>query len=162
MSNNIENLASQTPKLYKRVYFIKPTGKPEFELDEDRDHPKQAVVRYEPPQILFDFEGCVRVYADSPQLMLGTVHQAQRQEIWKDLLEELQVYSDGYISGDCNVKVGDYYFYLQGMEGLEDAIGNIKRKLQSWQMHLNWVEDRLSGQVDDRGDNTIKDKVKVE
>lgn len=159
--NNIEELANKEPKLYKRVYFIKPKGDYDLEFDEDRDQPKKAKVKIDPPQIKFDFEGTVKIWADEPQVMLGLVHQAQQQNIWKDLFDELNKYSDGYIKDDITIDTGDYLWYLKDFDGREDAIGNIKRKIQVWQVHLDWIEDRLIGEIDNRGDDQIKEKVKV-
>ncbi len=161
--NNIEEMANQEPKLYKRVYFIKPYDKkPKIKFDENREQPKMARVEYKhPPQIKFDFEGTVKVWADEPQVMLGIVYQAQQQEIWKELFDELQKYSDGYIKDDMTIDVGDYIWYLKDFDNREDVIGNIKRKIQVWQVHLDWIEDRLEGEVDKRGDDQIKEKVKV-
>ncbi len=159
---NIEKVANEEPKLFKRVYFIKPSlGEPDFELDEDREKPKDAQVVYDsPPQIRLDYEGTVRVTADDPQTMLGLIDQLRGQEKWKELMDETERYSDSQFDG-LSVKIGEHYFYVTDFDSREDLIGVIKEKFQSWQTHLSWLEDKLTGEMQNEGDDQLKDKVKV-
>ena len=161
-SEAIEDMSDKEPKLYKRLYLIKLSGSFDFKFDDNRDKPKSCKVELKDPvQIMFDFEGTVRIFGNRPEFMMGLVKTAQNNQVWSKLYNKLINYSDMYLSDDAHIKVGDYVFYLKDFNSKEDILGTIERKKQSWMNQLGWIEERLRGKLDTKGDDQLKDKAKV-